>query len=361
MNIKTLIREEVLSQKAYSTPGISCRIKLDANESPYILSPSLKSKIIESIKKVAMNRYPEPGSPELRAGFARLYGVDNDMLIIGNGSDELIQILLIAAKAQAGGVMIPSPTFAMYRISALNTGHKVIEVPLDDRFDLDRDFMLEIMKGKSPELVFLSYPNNPTGNYFDAGKIEAITKESSGIVVVDEAYFNFSGRTFLPYLNKYENLVILRSLSKVGLAAMRIGILIGSPCLVRELDKVRLPYNLNAFSQIIARFYIENESEFEKQAYKVAGKREELSNELKKIDGIHPYASSANFILFGCSFNTDSVYYDLIKKGVLIKKFNAPRILENCMRVTVGNREENERFLEALRDTLASCKERDIK
>lgn len=352
MNIKTLIREEVLNQEAYSAAEVSCRIKLDANENPYDISDSLKSRIIERIKNVPLNRYPEPGSPEFRAGLAGLYGVTDDMLLIGNGSDELIQTLLIAVKKQASSIMIPTPTFAMYKISALNTGHKIIEVPLDSQFDLDTASMLEIIASKSPELIFLSYPNNPTGNCFDAGKIEAIIKESSGIVVVDEAYADFSGKKFLPYLERYENLVILKSLSKVGLAAMRIGVLIGCPPLVHELNKVRLPYNLNTFSQIVAGLYIENEAEFRKQADKVVSRREELFKELKKIDGIRPYTSDANFILFSCSFDTDSVYCSLIERGFLIKKFNTPGILKNCMRVTAGTREENEEFLEALRNIM---------
>lgn len=353
MDIKNLVKKEVLNQEAYCTPNVPCRIKLDANESPYTLSASLKSKIVENLGKVPLNRYPEPGSPELRKGFAGLYGVDDDMLIIGNGSDELIQILLVAIKGGASGVMIPIPTFAMYKISALNTGHRVIETPLDDRFDLDVDSMLEIIKNRSPEVVFLSYPNNPTGNCFNSDKIEAIIRASSGIVVVDEAYFNFAGRTFLSYLDKYENLAVLKSLSKVGLAAMRLGIFIGCPLLVRELNKVRLPYNLNAFSQIIARFYVENEAEFQKQADKVVGKREELFKGLSKIDGIRPYPSDANFILFNCSFDTGSVYRGLIKRGILIKKFNAPGVLRDCMRVTVGNCKENGEFLRALRGVVA--------
>lgn len=349
MNIKNLIREEVLNQKAYSAPEISCPIKLDANESPYDLSPFLKSKIIEAIKKVSLNRYPEPGSPELRAGFSKLYGVTSDMLLIGNGSDELIQILLIAVKRQASSIIVPTPTFVMYKISALNNGHEVIEVPLDKQFDLDVDYMFEIMEVKSPDLIFLSYPNNPTGNCFDSRKIEAILKETDGIVVVDEAYFNFSGKTFLSYLDKHENLVILRTLSKVGLAAMRIGILIGSPPLIHELNKVRLPYNLNTLSQITARLYIENEAAFQKEANKIVSRRDELFTELKKIDGIHLYPSDANFILFSCSFDTDSVYHSLIKKGILIKKFETLGILENCMRVTTGTREENGEFLKAMK------------
>jgi len=353
MDIKNLVRKEVLNQEAYCASSVPCRIRLDANENPYTLSASQKSKIIESLEKVPLNRYPEPGSPELRRGFAGLYGVDEDMLIVGNGSDELIQLLLIAVKGGASGVMIPVPTFAMYKISALNTGHRVIEVPLDDRFDLDVDSMLEIIKNRSPELVFLSYPNNPTGNCFNPGKIEAVIRASSGIVVVDEAYFNFAGRTFLPYLDKYDNLAVLKSLSKAGLAAMRIGIFIGCPLLAKELNKVRLPYNLNAFSQIIARFYVENEADFQKQADKVAGKREDLFRGLSKIDGIRPYPSDANFILFNCSFDTGSVYKGLIKREILIRKFNAPGILGSCMRVTVGNCKENDEFLEALRDVVA--------
>ena len=357
MNLKNLIRKEILSQMAYPAEAPSCKIKLDANENPFMLPTSLKESIFEAMKKIDLNRYPEPGSHRLRDRFAGYYGVEGDMLMIGNGSDELIHILCTALTGQTLDVIIPVPTFAMYSISALNNGHRVIGVPLDASFDLDLNAILRhLAQTKAHPLIFLGYPNNPTGNCFNQQKIEAIIEQSTGIVVVDEAYSPFSGKTFLPFLNRYENLVILRTLSKVGLAAMRIGFLIGPASLIHELDKVRLPYNLNALSQVAAAFYLDNKATFLKQTEEIISMREELLEALKEMEGVYPYPSEANFILFSCDFDVDSVYNNLMEKDILIKNFNAPGITRNCMRVTVGNYEENEKFLAALKDILTKVR-----
>lgn len=357
MNLKDLIRKEVLSQTAYPAETLSCRIKLDANENPFTLPPPLKDGIFEAMKKIDLNRYPEPGSHRLRARFAQHYEVERDMLMIGNGSDELIHTLCTAMAGRALDVIVPVPTFAMYKISALNNGHRVIGVPLNTSFDLDLGVILEhLATTKAATLVFLSYPNNPTGNCFNQQKIKTIIEQSPGIVVVDEAYFPFCRKTFLPFLKRYENLVILRTLSKIGLAAMRIGFLIGPPSLIHELDKVRLPYNLGALSQVAAGFYLDHEAAFLKQAEEITKNREELFEALKQMEGVHPWPSEANFIFFSCDFDVDSVYNNLIEEDILIKNFNAPGIMRNCMRVTVGNHEENEEFLAALNNTIAKVR-----
>ncbi len=352
MDIKTLIKKGIFEQPGYRTDTTSCRIKMDAMENPFTLPPSLREKLSEEMKKVPLNRYPEPGAPHIRKQFAKHYGVDTDMIMIGNGSDELIQVLCTALADSSSTVMVPAPTFVMYRIIAINTGHTVIETPLDKSFDLDLDAMLGQIALLSPLLTFISYPNNPTGNCFSFEKVETIVAKSQGIVVVDEAYSSFSGKTFLPLLKKYDNLVVLKTLSKAGLAAMRIGFLIGSPSLIHELDKVRLPYNINTLSQVAAGFYIDHVDIFSGQAKEVIQRREELLKALERIDGIHPRPSEANFIFFSCDFDTDSVYGSLIQEGVLIKNLNGPGVLKNCMRVTVGTREENEEFLKVLKKTL---------
>lgn len=352
MDINNLIRKEVLQQKGYRAGITSYHIKLDANENPFTIPPYLKENLFEEMKKVFLNRYPEAGAIHIRKRFAKHYAVDEDMIMIGNGSDELIQILCSALADSSSVVMVPVPTFVMYSIIALNAGHVVEEVPLNASFDLDPDTMLEQVTAKSPVLIFLSYPNSPTGNCFNEGTVEAIIEASTGIVVIDEAYGNFARKTLLPLTKKYDNVVILKTLSKVGLAAMRIGFLIGSSSLVRELDKVRLPYNINALSQVAADFYLNHIDIFLSQTTAVIERREELLNGLRKIEGIHPYPSDANFIFFSCDFDTDRVYRSLIQKGILIKNLNGPGILKNCMRVTVGNREENEEFLKTLRKIL---------
>jgi histidinol-phosphate aminotransferase len=353
MDIRSLIKEEVLAQKAYGVEHAACPVKLDANENPLAIPGPLRKRFAARLASVSLNRYPEAGSLVLAARFAKVFGVGEDQVVLGNGSDELIQILCTAVARPGAEVMIPIPTFAMYRITAQNAGCRVAAVPLDAEFDLDLAAMRERIAAHPPALTFLAWPNNPTGNCFRRDRIEAILRESPGIVVVDEAYFHFSGQTFLPLLGRHENLVILRTLSKAGFAAMRIGFLIGPPALVHELDKVRLPYNLNALSQAAAGFYLDHEETFLKQAEKIRRWRGELFAAMKKIPGIHPRPADANFIFFGCDFDADRVYSKLMERGILIKNFNAPGAMRNFMRVTVGTREENSRFIGELQDILS--------
>ncbi len=349
MNIDKIIKETVLTQKTYQIDERTCPIKLDANESPYSLDHDVCQAIAERFKKLSLNRYPSPGSPELRKKFANYYGVNPDMIIIGNGSDELIQLLVSAVRtASHSSVMIPSPTFAMYKIAASNAGHNVIEIPLNDNFDLEMKTLMDVVVRDQPRLIFLSYPNNPTGKCFSRNKIEEILDISEGIVVVDEAYCNYSGKTFLPDLAFRKNLVILRTLSKIGLAGSRFGILLGHPPLINELNKVRSPYNLNAFAQIIGEIFIDYKEMFLRHISELLEGRAFLFKGLKAIEGIEPYPTEANFILFNCFAEKNIIYEGLIDEGVLIKSFTAPDILTSCMRVTVGTDSENKSFLRLL-------------
>lgn len=353
MDIKKLIKTEVLQQEAYFIEESPCRIKLDANENPYSLSENLQKEMLRYVRTVFLNRYPDPGSRELRRRLAGDIGVEEDMLLIGNGSDELIQLLLLAFRADpGGGVILPVPTFAMYKIGAIHAGHEIIEVPLNHEFDLDIDEMISAMLRFDPDLVFLSYPNNPTGNLFSRDKIIEILSRSRGLVVVDEAYYPFSDASFLPDLHRWKNLVILRTLSKMGFAAIRLGILIAHSPIVRELNKVRLPYNVNAVTQAIGFFSLDYDREFQKQIRQIVSDRRMLFKALKGIEGITPYHSDANFILFSCTSDKNKIYSDLLGRGIMIKKFSSPGPLEHCLRVTVGLEEENREFLRVLGDIL---------
>jgi histidinol-phosphate aminotransferase len=352
MDIRVLVKEEVLAQKAYQVDKASCRIKLDANENPLAIPEPLRARFAALLASVPLNRYPEAGSVSLISRFAKAFGVGADQLLIGNGSDDLIQILCTALARPGAEVMIPVPTFAMYRIIAENAGFRVAAVPLDGEFDLDLTAMRERAASQPPTLTFLAYPNNPTGNCFSRERIEAILREASGIVVVDEAYFHFAQQTFLPLLGRHENLVILRTLSKVGLAAMRIGLLIGPAALVHELNKVRLPYNLNSLSQATAGFYLDNEEAFLEQAAAIRRWRGELFSAMEKLPGIRLRPTDANFIFFSCDFDADRVYTSLRERGILIRNLNAPGTMRGFLRVTVGTREENGEFLEVLRKIL---------
>jgi len=349
--IGNLVRAEVAGQQAYSIDDIPAEIKLDANENPYRLSPRIKTRLFSAMRSVDLNHYPEPGSGSLRRAYAKHFGVGDDMILVGNGSDEAIAILCTAMARPGSSVLIPVPTFAMYRIASLNNGYRVVEIPLDDRGDLDLDAMKAAMKAEEPAITFLSYPNNPTGGCFSADRIEDLIRMSPGLVVVDEAYFNFSGRTFLPLLSRYDRLVILRTLSKIGLAAMRIGFLIGSPALVAELNNVRLPYNLNALSQVAAAFYLEHEPAFLEQSAKILRERERLIRSLRSIPGVRIWPTDANFIFLGCNSREDDVYDALLRKGILVRKFGRPGGAAG-IRVTVGTRKENGEFLKGLRSVL---------
>ena len=354
MDIRALIKEEVRAQKAYPVDNTSCRIKLDANENPLAIPEPLREKFAALLASIPLNRYPEAGSARLAARFAAKFGVGADQVMMGNGSDELIQILCTALARPGAEVMIPLPTFAMYRISALNAGLKVAALPLDGQFDLDLPAMRGRMALCPPALTFLAYPNNPTANCFSRERIEVILEESSGIVVVDEAYFHFARKTFLPQLSRHDNLVVLRTLSKVGLAAMRIGLLIGPAALLHELNKVRLPYNLNSLSQAAAGFYLDEEEAFLDQAEEIRKWRGELFSAMETLPGVHPRPADANFVFFSCDFDADRVYSSLKERGILIKNLSAPGPMQGFMRVTVGTREENGEFLEAFRDIIAN-------
>ena len=354
MRLDDLIKNEVRGQQAYVAEMSIYPIgpvRLDANENPFSLPAELHNEFMAALGRVSLNRYPEAGSPTLLARFAARCGVAPDMIIAGNGSDELIQVLCTSLVPTR--VMVPVPTFVMYRITALNNGHKVIEVPLDDRCDLDLPVMLELMDIHAPGLIFLSFPNNPTGNCFSREKIKALLEKAPGLVVVDEAYGNFSGQTFLPLLEKYENLVILKTLSKIGLAALRIGFLIGPSPLVNELNKVRLPYNINSLSQAAAGFYLDYEAVFLAQAAEIVRGREQLFSALQKLPGIRPYPSAANFIFFSCLSDTNRVYTTLREQGIMVRHFPVAGNFTNCLRVTVGTQRENEIFLGALERAIA--------
>jgi histidinol-phosphate aminotransferase len=350
MVIRDLVAKEIFEQSGYIAPELTGAIKMDANENPFTIGEPLKKKLQEEMGRVDLNRYPAAGAPELRERFARYYGVKKNMIMLGNGSDELIQTLCMTLKGRIKGVLIPVPTFSMYKIIAVNTGNKVVEVPLDKNFDLDVDAIIGSIKDNFPALIFLSCPNSPTGNLFSRKKIEAIIKKTPGAVVIDEAYASFSGQSLLSLLKKYDNVIFLNTLSKLGMASIRLGFLIGNPEIIDQLDKVRLPYNVNSLSQIAAGFFLDYEAEFSKQIGEITQRREELSLGLKDIKWIKPYPSRANFIFFSCAFDSNRIYNKLVAEGVVVKNLNIPPRMPHCMRVTVGNKKENEAFLKALKN-----------
>ncbi len=345
-DVSKLARPNVRALRAYEAKEIPCKVKLDANESPY--SPLTPEKFF-SKKNVlcSLNRYPDPEARAVKAALAKNLKLSEKNILLGNGSDELIYYLITTF---GGPVLYPVPTFVMYGIIAQALGEKGIAVPLDENFDLDSDKMLSVVKKEKPALIFLSSPNNPTGNCYSADRILKIISASKGIVVVDEAYQPFSSRDgFLPFLKDYKNLIILRTLSKIGFAALRLGYMIGDDKLIHEINKVRLPYNVNSLSQAMAVEGIRNRKLSDAQIRAITDERRRLFDDLSSIDGITPYPSEANFILFKVA-DPDKVAGGLLKHGVLIK--NMDRVIRGTIRVTIGSRDENTIFLEALKKVL---------
>lgn len=339
MNPKQLVKKEVRALRAYQAKEISCRVKLDANESPYGFRTALRAAMT-----IRTNRYPDPEAKKVKALVARELGVRPENLLQGNGSDEIIYNLIAAF---GGPVLYPSPTFSMYGIISQALGEKHLSVPLDKDFDLDEPKMRSALRRHNPRLVFLSSPNNPTGNCFSPGKMREIVEASRGIVVADEAYQPFArGEGMLPFLTYHKNLVILRTLSKIGLAALRLGFLVAAEEIVEEVNKVRLPFNVNALSQAVAVNALKNRKTLRASIRTIIAERARLMKVMGSIHGVMPFPSDANFILFRVA-NPEKTYADLLRRGVLVR--NVSDAVTGCLRVTVGTPRENAKFLEALR------------
>lgn len=335
MNIRKLVKSNIASLRAYQAEEIPCRVKLDANESPYGFT---------LLKSVKTNHYPDPEAKSLRALVARDLNVKVANILHGNGSDELIYNLIAAF---GGPVLYPVPTFSMYGILTQVLGGKKVEIPLDDRFDLDLEKILNSMRARKPKLVFLSSPNNPTGNCFSRDRIMKIIRRSTGLVVVDEAYQPFSGpKSYVPLIKQYKQLVILRTLSKIGLAGLRTGFMIAHEDIVREVNKCRLPFNLNSLSQAAALNALKDKKRMQEFIGAIVAERKRLYHEMKNLESIVPYPSDANFILFRAD-NAEKIYKSLLEEGVLIRNMTAAA--KNCLRVTVGTPKENSIFLKKLK------------
>ncbi|WP_455208063.1 histidinol-phosphate transaminase [Kaarinaea lacus] len=347
------IRPEVRAIAAYHVPNPGELIKLDAMENPYPWPNSLREEWLALLKTAAINRYPDPAASELKSTLRKSLAIpENCGILLGNGSDELIQMIAMAVAAPDRVVLAPEPSFVMYQMIALMVGMGYEGVSLTPDFNIDSDAMLAAIKQSNPALVFLAYPNNPTGNLFDNNAIRAILQTSRGLVVVDEAYFPFAGSTLLDWLNEYPNLLVMRTVSKMGLAGLRLGYLVGSEQWLQHIDKMRLPYNINVLTQLSAQFALRHIELFDAQTRQICKDREFLYQQLCKVDGAEVFPSQANFILFRVPGRaSQDIFEQLIKQGVLIKNLgNRPGLLKDCLRVTVGTQQENDKFLSALRE-----------
>jgi histidinol-phosphate aminotransferase len=352
-----VFRKEVLAMSAYHVADAEGLIKLDAMENPYEWPEDIKTHWLETLRACPLNRYPDPGARTLAATIKRLNGLEqSDALLLGNGSDEIIQLLLMALP-QNSSVLSPEPGFVMYRQLSQCLGLNYVGMPLRaEDFELDLPAMLAAIGRHSPKLIFLAYPNNPTGNLFDRAAIDAIVEKAPGLVVIDEAYEPFAGSSYLDMLGRHPNLLVMRTVSKLGLAGLRLGYLCGSAELLGQLDKIRLPYNINVLTQASAEFALSHKALFDQQTRLIRAERARVFAALETIEGVTAYPSAANFILFRTPpGRANAVFAGLKQRGVLIKNLSPQGgILADCLRVTVGKPDENEAFLFALNQSLIS-------
>ena len=346
-SIKNRISKAVRSVSAYSVPGIDCSVKLDGNESPYGFEGEEKLALSERLAKLPVNRYPDPEALDLRTSLSRAVGFPADGILLGNGSDEIIQMIVEVFGGKSGRVLVPSPTFSMYRITSLILGKQVTEVELDENFDMDLEPTLETIRAQDPDVVFLATPNNPTGNSFSEEKVLKVLEASGGAVVVDEAYCDFSRKSYIPHIDKYENLLVLRTMSKIGFAGARLGMLFARPQIAAEVNKARLPYNINSFSQDVMSFALENSEVIQRKISLILSERERVRASLERVEAIHVYPTDANFFLVRVP-DADFLFEELVRNDILVRCFKGEGRLADCLRITVGTREENDRLTEAL-------------
>ena len=353
--VERLIRPEIRALSAYTVPPATGMVKLDAMENPYAWPDAVKQAWLERLAQVEINRYPEPQAQSVKAGLRRVMGIGDEFeLLLGNGSDEIIQILAMAIAAEGRCVMAPEPSFVMYRMIATFCRIDYVGVPLDSRFDLDLAAMLAVIDARQPALIFLSQPNNPTGNLFSVEKIRRIAEASTGLVVVDEAYTAFTDADSLHLLNDYDNLLIMRTLSKVGLAGLRLGLLIGPQQWLVELEKLRLPYNINVLTQASAEFALEHFTVLQQQTQQLREDRALLLQALQALPGLQVWPSEANFLLVRITAKpVIEVHEGLKQAGILVKKLDGTHpSLAGCLRINISSPEENALLLEALQPLL---------
>jgi len=350
-SVLSLVRPAVRGLAAYHIDETPVRVKLDAMENPFLLPEKIRREIGKTAGQAHINRYPDPSAKKLKQAIARVWKMDADQMLLGNGSDELIQSIIMAF---GGPVLTPAPSFVMYDISARTLSQGVVTVPLTDEFDLDAEAVIKAAKRAKARVIFLACPNNPTGNRFSPDAVRKVLENSRAVVVIDEAYFSFSGKTYLPFLKKHPNMIIIRTLSKIGLAGLRVGVLIASKEIIGELNKIRLPYNINSLSQAAALVALKHWRTLDRQISLLISERRKLYNALLKTPGVTPFPSETNFILMWIEKDATKVFQALKKGGILVKNLDRPGPLKGCLRVTVGTPGENKEFLKNLKGILTT-------
>jgi histidinol-phosphate aminotransferase len=356
--IARVIRQDVQSTHGYAIQDSKGLVKLDAMENPFRLPLPLQRELGERLSRVAINRYPVQSTADVVAALSRYAELPAGCkLMLGNGSDELIDMLSVACDVPGAVLLAPEPGFVMYRMSAQLRGLRFVGVPLTAEFELDRAAMLAAIERERPALTYIAYPNNPTCNLWDDAVIDEIVDvvgAQHGLVVFDEAYQPFSSRTWMQRMAAHEHVLVMRTLSKFGLAGVRLGYLCGHASLIDEVEKVRPPYNISVLNAEATLFALDHADEYARQAATLRGERERLQAALRAMPGVRAYPSEANMILVRVP-DAKRTFDGMKARGVLVKNIGAALghpLLANCMRLTVGTPEENSRMIEALKASL---------
>ena len=346
------IKRHLKKLTPYTPDSIDYKIRLNANESPFNETKKLLNKIKSGNLSIqlddnSINRYPDPSYSILLNKISKRYNVRTSNIALSNGSDELILYLLMCLTGKTSRILTFDPTFSMYQILSETLNIKCNRIPLDKNFDIPINSTLKKIKEYDPDIIFIASPNNPTANSFSKEKILKIIEKSDGLVVIDEAYGDYSKTSFIQQLSKYNNLAILKTMSKVGFASLRVGFLIANQKAVKIINKVRLPYNLSTLSNIIAQDFFDDDKKYIKDIQKIVNERERLSILLKSYDKFVVYPSDSNFIFIKFS-KTKSLYKYLQNHNISIKVFRNPK-LKDYFRVTIGTKKENDLILSCIK------------
>ena len=354
--LKKVVRQDIQSMHAYAIQDSTGLVKLDAMENPFRLSEALQHELGERLGRVAINRYPVGCVSDVIAALSAYVKLPAGCkLMLGNGSDELISLLALACDIPGATLLAPLPGFVMYEMSAKLQGLKFVGVPLSAEFELDQAAMLAAIAEHRPSITYIAHPNNPTANLFNAGTIERIVAavgEQGGLVVFDEAYQPFSSSTWMDRVAQHEHVLVMRTLSKFGLAGVRLGYMVGAATLIDEIDKVRPPYNISALNAEATLFALQHADEFARQAATLRTERARLQAALQAMPSVKAFPSEANMILVRVP-DSKRCFEAMKARGVLVKNIAGLHpLLANCLRLTVGTPEENTLMIDALKASL---------
>jgi histidinol-phosphate aminotransferase len=351
---ESLVRDEIRALTAYHVSPAQGLIKLDAMENPYRLPPDLAARMAERLKDVAVNRYPDPVAAPLKRRLREAMAIPEALdVVLGNGSDELLQIIATALAKPGAVALSVEPSFVMYRLSALAAGLRYVGVPLKADFSLDEAALLAAIERDRPALTWIAYPNNPSGNLFPREAILRAVAASPGLVVVDEAYYAFSGgASLLDEVGRHPNLVLVRTVSKLGLAGLRLGVAVGKREWTHEFEKLRMPYNVNVLTMAAADLLLAERAVFERQTEAIVAERGRLERALDTLPRVRRFPSAANFILVRVP-DGPAAFEGLRERGILVRTLHGSHpLLAHCLRLTVGTPDENTRMLAALAQAL---------